>query len=220
MDKKINQSLEIISEAIKKYPKIAVACSFGKDSIVTVHLCRRIKPDIQIFTIMTPFKFKETFAYKDYITALWQLNIKDYGWKDIAPDTPVNFYRKDPDKCCDIYKVEPTKWAIKELKLDAWITGLRQTEGGEMREKFTKEVEFKEDGLVKINPILHWTEADIWRYHAINSIPVHPLYSQGYRSLGCQPCSLPNTEEERGGRWANTCKAGGECGIHTQLLKS
>ena len=90
-------------------------------------------------------------------------------------------------------------------------------------EKFfteVKEVEVK-GGLIKINPILDWTELDIWRYLAMNQIPVNPLYSQGYRSLGCAPCSkiVADDELERAGRWQDTTKCGGECGIHTQQLK-
>ena len=76
-------------------------------------------------------------------------------------------------------------------------------------------------GLVKINPILDFTELDVWRYLAINDIPAHPKYAEGYRSLGCEPCSHKEddeTEPERAGRWMGTSKCGGECGIHTQQL--
>ena len=83
-----------------------------------------------------------------------------------------------------------------------------------------REVEVK-GGLIKINPILQFTELDIWRYLAMNSIKVNPLYKKGYRSLGCEPCSIivSDNEPERAGRWQGTSKCGGECGIHTRILK-
>jgi phosphoadenosine phosphosulfate reductase len=85
-----------------------------------------------------------------------------------------------------LLKVEPAKVAVKNL--DAWICGLRCTEGI-TRGNF-KEIENK-GGLIKVNPILTFTEAEVWRYIATRGIEPHPLYGKGYRSLGCAPCSAP-----------------------------
>ncbi|MHA1221255.1 MAG: phosphoadenosine phosphosulfate reductase family protein, partial [Candidatus Heimdallarchaeota archaeon] len=140
-------------------------------------------------------------------------NIIEYMSKEtVDPNLP----KTDPDECCRILKVEPTKEAVKNL--DAWICGLRNTEG--RTRKDYKEIENK-GGLFKINPILNWTELDIWRYIAINNIPVHPYYAKGYRSLGCEPCTILISDDalEREGRWVGTSKCCGECGIHTQALK-
>jgi phosphoadenosine phosphosulfate reductase len=111
-------------------------------------------------------------------------------------------------------KVEPTREAVKNL--DCWISGLRNTEG--RTRKDYREIERKGD-LIKINPILTWTEADVWRYMAFRKLDIHPWYKQGYRSLGCAPCSNPGGILERDGRWKGTSKCGGECGIHTNQLK-
>jgi len=211
---KIEQAKKIIADALEKYgEKIAIACSFGKDSMVVVHLALQIKPDVQIFTVMTPFKPKETFEYKDKMIKHYQLNIKEYMSKEkIDPNLPYT----NPDECCRILKVEPTKEAVKNL--DAWICGLRNTEG---RTRKNYQIIEEKNGLVKINPILNWTELDIWRYIAINKIPVHPYYARGYRSLGCEPCTKIVSDDalEREGRWIGTSKCGGECGIHTMSLK-
>lgn len=211
---KIEHSKQIISDAVKEYgDKIEVACSFGKDSMVVVHLALQIKPDIRIFSVMTPFKPKETFEYKDKMIQYYNLNLVEYMSKELVdPDLP----KTDPNECCRILKVEPTKEAVKGLQ--AWICGLRNTEG--RTRKDYKEIEEK-GGLIKVNPILNWTELDIWRYMAINSIPVHPFYARGYRSLGCEPCTTLISDDalEREGRWIGTSKCGGECGIHTQSLK-
>ena len=211
MDPKFKESLDIIREAVEKYPNIAVGCSFGKDSIVLLHLALQVKPDIRVFSVMTPYKPEETFRYKEELTKLWNLNIETYS-SDV--EVPEGLWEKDPDECCQILKVEPTRNAVKNL--DAWIAGLRNTEG---RTREDYEVWEEKGGLMKVNPILYWTEADVWRYMAVNHIPVHPWYALGYRSIGCAPCSNIGGELERDGRWKGTSKCGGECGIHTQNLK-
>ena len=140
----------------------------------------------------------------------------------IKDETGREIYEVSPDECCRILKVEPTKIAVRDL--DAWICGLRNTEG-RVREDY-QEVERK-GGLIKINPILTFTEEEVLQYLQDHEIPLHPWYTtelpdgRKYRSLGCAPCTEPIFEEqlERDGRWQNTSKCGGECGIHTQRLK-
>jgi phosphoadenosine phosphosulfate reductase len=128
-------------------------------------------------------------------------------------------YKTDPDACCNAYKVEPVKKAIEEMKVDCWITGLRCTEG-RTRTDF-KEVEERDKGLIKLNPILLFKEREIWQYLAVYSVPANELYKYGYRSLGCAPCTgITADDNERAGRWIGTSKCGGECGIHTRPLKA
>ena len=243
MEHKVEHAKELIREAIAQYPRIAVACSFGKDSLVVVHLAREVDPDIRVFSVMTQYKPRETFEYLKLMDEKWRLGTAVYMVADHAPGVLRNngsvvdvrllpaeeFNRKasqyadqtgkaihdaDPDECCRLLKVEPTKAAVSDL--DAWICGLRSTEG-RTREDY-QEVEEK-GGLIKINPILTFTEAEIWRYMSTRGIEPHAWYGQGYRSLGCAPCSNPGGELERDGRWQGTSKCGGECGIHTQTLK-
>ncbi len=210
---KILQAKKLIKGAVRKYPRLAVACSFGKDSIVPVHLCLQIKKDIPIFTITTPFLFKQTPKYKKQMIKKYKMKIKEYK----AKPCPVGLWKSDPDACCQYYKVEPTKEAVKNL--DTWIAGLRKSEGSTRKKCSYIEIR---GNIVKINPILDFSELDIWRYLAIYKIPTHPFYKKGYRSLGCQPCSQKEKSEkepERAGRWMGTSKSMGECGIHTQRLK-
>ncbi len=211
---KTKQAKKLIKKALDEHQeKIAISCSFGKDSIVLIHLALQVKKDFPIFAIMTKFKPKETFEYMEKIKKLWNLNLTVY--KSEA-DIVNNLYKTDPNKCCQILKVEPTKEAVKNL--DGWVTGLRNTEG--RTRKNYHEVE-KKGALIKYNPILEWTELDIWKYLAVNHIPIHPWYKLGYRSLGCAPCTniVDDSEVEREGRWSGTNKCGGECGIHTTTLK-
>ncbi len=241
MEEKIEHAKQLIIEAVRNYPRIAVACSFAKDSMVTVHLAREIEPDIPIFSVMTQYKPRETLDYLRLMNKKMNLGTTVYMVADSIPkvfrddslevvllpteefvqkasqvktETGRVIYEVDPDECCRLLKVEPTKVAVSGL--DAWITGLRNTEG-RTREDY-QEIEDK-GGLIKINPILTFTEAEIWRYIATRGIEPHPWYGKGYRSLGCAPCSGPGGELERDCRWQNTSKCGGECGIHTQRLK-
>jgi phosphoadenosine phosphosulfate reductase len=206
---KAEVSKRIIADAIDRYPRISVACSFGKDSMVVLHLAREVRPDIPVFAVLTPMKPPDTFRFKDAVEREWQLPLTVY----MAETEPIDgLWKLDPDECCRIFKVEPTLQALKHL--DAWITGLRRTEGRTRTDYEPVEVC---NGTMKINPILDWTETDIWRYTAIHGIPVNPAYKHGYRSLGCEPCTIlvADHETERAGRWRGTSKCGGECGIHT-----
>ncbi len=241
MEDKIEHAKKLIEDAVRNYPRVAVACSFGKDSMVTVHLAREVDPDIKIFSVMTRYKPRETLDYLRLMNEKMNLRTTVYMVGDSIPEAlrdgslnvrllPVEefdikasqietqtgeaIYQVDPDECCRLLKVEPTKVAVGSL--DAWICGLRNTEG-RTREDY-QEVEEK-GGLIKINPILTFTEAEIWKYSATRGIEPHPWYGRGYRSLGCAPCSNPGGELERDGRWKDTSKCGGECGIHTQRLK-
>lgn len=205
---KIARAQEIIKEAIASYPSIAIGCSFGKDSMVTLHLVRTLYPDIPVLSIMANTEFQDTYDFAAKVTKEWNLNCQYYYFEQDGNDV---------DNCCGKPKVDMTKAAL--IPFASWISGVRRTEGI-TRADFA-EIEEK-NGLVKINPILDFTELDIWRYTALNNLPINPKYQEGYRSLGCKLCSFPEESEEeseRAGRWKGSSKCGGECGIHTQPLR-
>lgn len=211
---KVERSIELIERACKKYgDSLVVANSLGKDSVVVWHLARQVKPDIKGFIVTTRFKPPETKIFMKEEVAKYP-ELKVYESDEEIED---KLYLKDPDRCCDILKVIPTRRAIKEMGARCWVTGLRCTEG-RTRTDF-HEVEERDPGLIKLNPILIWKEREIWQYLALNKVDVNPLYAQGYRSLGCLPCSrITNEEDERAGRWSGTSKCGGECGIHSRPI--
>ena len=212
---KVDRSLSLIREAYETYgDRLAVANSLGKDSVVVWHLAQQVSPDIGGFVVTTRFKPKETVAFMNR-------EVEQYPRLRVyRNDEPIadELYTTDPDECCKILKVQPTRQAIEEMELECWVTGLRCTEG-RTRTDF-KEIEERDEGLVKLNPILIWRELEVWQYIGLNQVPVNPLYAQGYRSLGCEPCTRISTgDNERAGRWIGTSKCGGECGIHTCPLK-
>ncbi len=212
---KIDRSLTLIKEAYKKYgDSLVVANSLGKDSVCIWDLAKKVNSNIRGFIITTRFKPKETIQFMKKAVAQYP-ELKVFRNDEKIPD---RLYETDPDKCCDILKVEPIRRAIEEMNVKCWVTGLRCTEG-RTRTDF-KEVEERDKGLIKLNPILIWKEREVWQYLALNGVKVNPLYAQGYRSLGCAPCTRITAEEdERAGRWIGTSKCGGECGIHTRPLK-
>ncbi len=213
---KVERSLDLISKAYQLYGDgLVVANSLGKDSSAVWHLAKRVSPDIRGFIVTTRFKPKETVEFMGKEVARYP-ELRVFRNDEPVPD---KLYETEPDKCCDILKVKPTRQAIEEMNVTCWVTGLRCTEG-RTRTDF-KEVEERDKGLIKLNPILIWHEREIWQYLALNEVPVNPLYSQGYRSLGCEPCTqITSGPDERGGRWLGTSKCGGECGIHTRPLKT
>lgn len=211
---KVERSLWLIREAYEEHGEhLAVANSLGKDSCVVWDLAKRVSPHIPGFIVTTRFKPPETKQFmKETVARYPELRVFD----NPAP-IPEKLWETDPDRCCDILKVKPTRQAIEEMDVHCWVTGLRCTEG-RTRTDF-EEVEERDKGLIKLNPILVWHEREIWQYLALYRVPVNPLYAEGYRSLGCGPCTrITSGGDERAGRWIGTSKCGGECGIHTRPL--
>lgn len=213
---KVERSLELIKQAYEQYgDSLVVANSLGKDSVVVWHLAKTVNKKIRGFIVTTRYKPAETVQFMNEEVARYP-ELKVFNNDQQIPE---NLYLTDPDRCCEILKVEPIRRAIEQMKVDCWVTGLRCTEGRTRRE--FKEVEHRDEGLVKLNPILTWYEREIWQYLALHKVAVNPLYAKGYRSLGCEPCTkISLGSDERAGRWIGTSKCGGECGIHTRPLKS
>ncbi|MBM4038524.1 MAG: phosphoadenylyl-sulfate reductase [Planctomycetes bacterium] len=213
--KKIERSLDLMAWAYREFGDgLVVANSLGKDSCVVWHLAKRVSPDIRGFIITTRFKPAQTKQFmREEVARYPELRV----FQNDEP-IPDGLHETDPDRCCDLLKVQPTRWAIEEMGVTCWVTGLRCTEG-RTRTDF-QEVEERDKGLIKLNPILIWYEREVWQYLALHRVAVNPLYLEGYRSLGCAPCThITSSPDERAGRWIGTSKCGGECGIHTRPLK-
>ena len=205
---KVNAAYSTLEAAQKEFwGRLALGCSFGKDSMVVLHMALRLMPRIDVFTALSDTEFGETYTFMDKIVRQWDLSFSRSFFKQTGGLV----------ECCGPPKVEATKIAL--IPYEAWISGIRRSEG--VTRACAQTVE-RDLGVVKINPLLDFTEQDVWRYTAIHGIPVHPMYTRGYRSLGCRKCSIPELDEgepERAGRWAGTSKQGGECGIHNEPLR-
>jgi phosphoadenosine phosphosulfate reductase len=212
---KVDRSLGLIEQAYGEYgDALVVANSLGKDSVAVWHLVKRVSPEIRGFIVTTRFKPAETKRFMAEEVARYP-ELRVFSNDGEIPD---RLWQTDPDRCCDLLKVIPTRQAIEEMGVGCWVTGLRCTEG-RTRTDF-REIEQRDEGLLKLNPILIWNEREVWQYLALFKVDVNPLYAEGYRSLGCAQCSRISTDpNERAGRWIGTSKCGGECGIHTRPLK-
>ena len=206
---------ELLDYYIKKKFKnsIMITSSFGAESIVILHLCSKIVPNIPILFLNTGKLFTATLTYLKRVQKLLKLtNIKIY-----EPDE-IELARNDPKGllhltntalCCKIRKVDPLKLALAEGNYKAWINGRKRFHGKD-RNKL-KVVEYVE-GICKINPLADWTFKHIENYCTYYKLPKHPLVAKGYMSIGCQPCTSKTKDSIRDGRWANSLKT--ECGIH------
>ena len=206
---------ELLHFYIKKKFKnsIMITSSFGAESIVILHLCSRIEPNIPILFLNTGKLFKETLVYLKRVKKLLKLtNIKIYepDELDLAKNDPKGkLHLTNTALCCNIRKVEPLKLALREGNYKAWINGRKRFHGKD-RNKL-KVVEYV-NGVCKINPLANWTFKHIENYCEYYKLPKHPLVAKGYMSIGCKPCTSKTKDSIRDGRWANSMKS--ECGIH------
>ena len=191
-----------------------VTSSFQAECVVLVHMLQRVRPGLPVLFLDTFHHFAETYAYRDEITARWNLNLIN-----LRADQPqVGLWQESTQACCGRHKVEPLFRALQDY--DVWFTGLRRDQSPSRANLQEIEPFALPDGktLRKVSPLAAWTTKDVWTYAKQHDIPLLPLYADGYTSIGCQPCtSLPvDPANDRSGRWGGQKL---ECGIHIQAVK-
>lgn len=215
----VDAAAAIITWAAAQFmPRLAMTSSFQTQSVALLHILSRVRPDVPVVFLDTGYHFPETLAYRDDLIARFGLTVRSV--RSAVPQSEQirqhgdALYRRDPDLCCYINKVEPMRRALRDL--DAWISGIRRDQT--TNRASADPVELLPDGRVKVNPLVAWTHKDVWTYINRHDLPAHPLFSQGYLSVGCAPCTQPVAagDDERAGRWAGADKT--ECGLHTDAL--
>lgn len=213
------QPQDVLAAAIRRFaPKIVLACSFGAEDVVLVDMVQRIDPSVPLFYLDTDFLFPETYATRDRIVEHYGLQpAQVIQMKSLF--TPARqaelhgdaLWAKDPDRCCQLRKVEPLTRVLKGF--DAWITGIRRDQAPSRANAGLIEWDAK-FGLAKINPLARWTWADVWTYIKVYDVPYNPLHDRNYPSIGCTHCTAPVApgEDPRSGRWKQFAKT--ECGLH------
>jgi phosphoadenosine phosphosulfate reductase len=194
--------------------RIALVSSFGAESVVLLHLVSIMDRNLPVLFIDTEMLFAETLSYQLELTDRLRLtNVQTIRAKreDIfVRDNESVLHLHDPDACCALRKTEPLQRALSAY--DAWITGRKRYQGATRAtlDFFENEGDIR----IKVNPLVHWTTADLQEYIAENRLPRHPLVAKGYPSIGCAPCTtrVNDGEDPRAGRWRNLEKE--ECGIH------
>jgi phosphoadenosine phosphosulfate reductase len=206
-------------------PRAAVGTSFQGAGLVLLHLAKQGGLPFPVFTLDTGLLFQETVDLKARLEDFLGITIErlepDLTVDEQADVHGAELWRREPDLCCTVRKVLPLRSKLADL--DCWITGLRR-EQSETRagigivELYVFDEATGRD-IVKLNPMANWTREAVWNYLREHRIPYHPLLDQGYRSIGCRPCTKPtgHGDSERAGRWIGFNKV--ECGIHTFLPK-
>jgi phosphoadenosine phosphosulfate reductase len=193
---------DILAWAIEEYvPDIAVACSM-QDAVV-VDLAVKIEPRIEVFFLETGFHFPETLETARRLRERYDLNLVE-----LKPIENPAIYKIDGyEACCHARKVLPLEHYLKAKR--AWVSGVRRADS--LTRKIAREVEWDaRRGIVKINPIVGWSDDEVAAYVDENDVVINPLRAQGYESIGCWPCTKPGAG--RDGRWEGKKL---ECGLHT-----
>ncbi len=215
---------KILRAALDNYQNIAIAFS-GAEDVVLVDLAISMRKDIQVFCLDTGRLHPETYRFLEKVRTHYKIDIHLLSPDPVALEAMVkskglfSFYEDGHKQCCGIRKVEPLK--RKLTTMDAWITGQRKDQSLDTRQDIL-EVELDtafstpEHQLVKFNPLLNWSSAQVWDYIEAYQVPFNELHNQGYKSIGCEPCTraiLPN-QHERTGRWWWESGGKKECGLH------
>ncbi|MCB1234586.1 MAG: phosphoadenylyl-sulfate reductase [Verrucomicrobiae bacterium] len=177
-----------IAWALETFPgRVALASSFGAQSAVSLHLVTRLAPEIPVILVDTGYFFPETYEFIDRLSESLSLNLKVYR-AAMSPAWQERRYGKlweqglnGIEKYNQINKVEPMRRALAELGVESWLTGLRRQQS-KSRENLS--VLAVSDGRIKVHPILDWSDKDIFDYLKAHDLPYHPLWEEGYVSIG------------------------------------
>ncbi|TDD78047.1 phosphoadenylyl-sulfate reductase [Actinomadura rubrisoli] len=207
-------TLEVIRWAVATFgDRICLTSSMSDAALI--HLVSKVKPGIDVLFVDTGYHFAETVGTRDAVEAVYPVNVIN-----VTPSRTVEeqeaalgprLFGRNPDLCCHLRKVEPLGRALEGYM--AWFSGIRRDETESRRDRRVVEWDRKR-GMVKVNPILDWTQEEMDGYMEDNGVLVNPLHYDGYPSIGCAPCTRPVEpgEDPRSGRWAGMGKT--ECGIH------
>ena len=201
---------------------VQLACSFSVEDLVIIDLCHRLKLPVGIFAIDTGRLNEETYLVAEGIGARYATPINWFFPKHrdveelLRAKGPYSFREslENRHQCCSIRKVEPLGRALSGLK--GWVTGMRKEQSTTRTALPCLEIDVLHGGLVKINPLANWSEAQVWEYAQKHRLPVNKLHAQGYPSIGCAPCTraIAQGEEARAGRWWWENPEHKECGLH------
>jgi len=206
--------MEIIRWAVETFrPEVALTSSFGAKSAGFLHMAIQVDPRMDIRVVDTGLLFPETYQFMEELKRRFHLRLTV-----VKSTLDVEQFKREhahlpvghPDFCCSPYKVEATERALAGLR--CWITGISR--GDAKTREATPFVEVLTTGVVKVAPLAAWSSKQLHAYMTEHKLPYHPLWHQGYTSIGCWPCTQKPTDpnDPRSGRWAGQDKT--ECGIH------
>lgn len=201
--------------------KIVLSTSLGLEDQVLTEMVLRQRKKTEVFTLDTGRLFPETYDLIARTNKYFGIRMLTYfpepaRVEKIVAENGINLFYDSVEKrklCCSIRKVAQLPRAFKGK--EAWICGLRKDQS--VSRFFNKLVEWDaNNGLVKINPLINWTEKQVWDYIKRNNIPYNLLHDRGFPSIGCEPCTraIEPGEDIRSGRWWWENELHKECGLH------
>jgi len=201
---------------------VSLACSFSVEDVVVIDLLQRANLPAGIFAIDTGRLNEETYEVAEAISARYGVRIDWFfperqAVEKLEREKGLFSFREsltNRHECCGIRKVEPLQRAL--WGLNGWITGLRREQSLTRTDLVPLEIDDLHGGILKINPLLAWTEAEVWSYAQSHRLPVNRLHRQGYPSIGCAPCTraVEPGAHPRSGRWWWENPEHKECGLH------
>lgn len=201
--------------------RIVLSSSLGAEDQVLTDMVVKIAPETRIFTLDTGRLFYETYELIEKTCLRYKIRMEVYSPNSEQVEAMVAqkginlFYNsiENRKECCNVRKIVPLKRAFNGAEV--WICGLRKDQSVTRSE--TQMFEWDDDnGMIKLNPLINWTEKQVWDYIKENGVPYNTLHDKGYPSIGCQPCTreiFPG-EDIRAGRWWWENADSKECGLH------
>jgi phosphoadenosine phosphosulfate reductase len=199
--------LEILTWTFERFDDdVVMACSF--EDLALLHMVHELRPTTEIIFLDTLGHFDETLEFAARVEEEWSLNLTRTTPGPEADDWPCG-----SERCCELRKVEPLKKAVAGRA--AWITSVKRVDAPSRAGMKTLLWDEK-FALVKVNPLTKWSDDDVAYYVSANQLAQHPLWAQGYASIGCAAVtSKPQVPgDRRSGRWVGADKE--ECGLHEE----
>jgi phosphoadenosine phosphosulfate reductase len=201
---------------------VSLACSFSLEDVAIIDIAHEAGIELGVFAIDTGRLNEETYEVADALTERYRLRIdwffpRHEEVERLERAEGLFSFRESLEKrhaCCAVRKVEPLSRALKGLA--GWVTGMRREQGVTRTDLRAIEIDTLNNGILKINPLLEWSEEQLIAYSDERRLPRNRLYSQGYRSIGCAPCTraVKAGEDARAGRWWWENAEHKECGLH------
>jgi phosphoadenosine phosphosulfate reductase len=221
LSEKIEQIVTLLTETVRDYAPVAFANSLGAEDMVLTDLIDKYQIDIEMFSLDTGRLPQETYDLMQTVRERYKTPLRIYfpnvkQVEEYVAAYGINGFYESVElrkACCHVRKVEPLRRALYGKR--AWVTGIR-------RDQTTTRVDLKvsaydiSNRMQKINPLLEWTNDDVWAYLRANDVPYNKLHDRFYPSIGCAPCTRAITpgEDIRSGRWWWETPDGKECGLH------
>jgi phosphoadenosine phosphosulfate reductase len=195
--------------------RVAISSGFGAEGMVLIDIASHLQEKFRLFTLDTQFLFPETYNLMNEVEQRYGITIERI-FPLLSPEEQEHslgsgLWRRNPDQCCNVRKVEPLRRKLSELQ--AWVTSIRRDQTA--ARSGAGKIEWDENfGLVKINPVADWSSKQVWDYIREHNTPYNPLHDRNYPSIGCIHCTRAVSPEEdpRAGRWSGYSKT--ECGLH------